>query len=70
MSVEQANSQILEQPLEHLLVPYVNYLTFGIDVAAGIIIAISAFIGLISFFKILFKPAKEQTIDKETIDFA
>ena len=67
MSVEQANSQIFEQPLEHLLVPYVNYLTFGIDVAAGIIIAISAFIALISFFKILFKPAKEQTIDKETI---
>ena len=67
MSVEQANSQILEQPLEHLLVPYVNYLTFGIDVAAGIIIAISAFVALIAFFRILFKPAKEQTIDKETI---
>jgi hypothetical protein len=67
MSVEQADSQILEQPLEHLLVPYVNYLTFGIDVAAGIIIAISAFVALIAFFKILFKPAKEQTIDKETI---
>jgi hypothetical protein len=67
MSVEQANSQILEQPLEHLLVPYAKYLTFGIDVAAGIIIAISAFIALIAFFRILFKPAKEQTIDKETI---
>ena len=58
-------SQIFsDQITESLLVPYVNYLTFGIDVAAGLIIGISAIIALISFFKILRKSTKEQTIDK------
>ena len=61
-------SQIFsDQITESLLVPYVNYLTFGIDVAAGLIIGISAIIALISFFKILRKSTREQTIDKETI---
>jgi uncharacterized membrane protein len=61
-------SQIFsDQITESLLVPYVNYLTLGIDVAAGLIIGISAIIALISFFKILRKSTKEQTIDKETI---
>jgi uncharacterized membrane protein len=61
-------SQIFsEQITDSLLVPYVNYLTFGIDIAAGLIIGISAIIALISFLKILRKPTKEQTIDKETI---
>src|SRR5215204_6592179 len=45
MSVQQEDSTILEQPLEHLLVPYVNYLTFGIDVAVGSLF-ISQIIGL------------------------
>ncbi len=44
-----------------------EYLTFRIDIAAGIIIGVSAFLGLIAFLKILRKPMKEQTIDKETI---
>ena len=58
-------SQIFsDQLIDSLLVPYVNYLTFGIDVAAGLIIGISAIIALISFFKILRKSTKEQTIDK------
>src|SRR5687767_15222267 len=52
---------------ESLLVPYVNYLTFGIDIAAGLIIGLSAIFALISFFKILIKPIKEQTQSKETI---
>jgi uncharacterized membrane protein len=61
-------SQIFsDQITESLLVPYVNYLTLGIDVAAGLIIGISAINALISFFKILRKSTKEQTIDKETI---
>ncbi len=56
-----------EQVTESLLTPFVNYLTFGIDIAAGLIIGISAILALISFFKTLRKPIKEQTIDKETI---
>ena len=52
---------------ESLLVPYVKFLTFGIDIAAGLIIGLSAIIALISFLKILIKPIKEQTQSKETI---
>ena len=52
---------------ESLLVPYVNYLTFAIDIAAGLIIGVSAIFDLISFFKIILKPIKEQTQYKETI---
>lgn len=36
--------QILPRSLEQILEPYVNYLTFAIDVAAGLIIGISAII--------------------------
>jgi uncharacterized membrane protein len=58
---------ILGQNLESILRPYVSAVTFAIDVAAGLIIGISAILGLISFLKILRKPIKEQTQDKETI---
>ena len=40
---------IIGQNLESYLRPYVSVVTFGIDVAAGLIIGISAFLGLISF---------------------
>ena len=53
--------------MESLIRPYVSYLTFVIDIAAGIIIGISAVVALIAFFKILRKSPKEQTQDKETI---
>jgi uncharacterized membrane protein len=55
------------QSLEYLIRPYVGYLTFGIDIAAGIIIAISAATALIAFFKTLRKSPKEQIQEKETI---
>jgi uncharacterized membrane protein len=64
---EEGSLQILRQPLEQILVPYVNYLTFAIDIAAGLIIGISAVIAFVSFLRVLRKPANEQTIDKETI---
>ena len=60
-------SHLISEVTESLLVPYVNYLTFGIDLAAGLIIGLSAIFALISFFKILIKPIKEQTQYKETI---
>jgi uncharacterized membrane protein len=62
-----ANPQIIGPSLESLIRPYVNYLTFTIDIAAGLIIGISAVVALIAFFKILKKSSKEQTQDKETI---
>jgi hypothetical protein len=52
------------QSLEYLIRPYVGYLTFGIDIAAGIIIAISAATALIAFFKTLRKSPKEQIQEK------
>ncbi len=65
---KQSSSLISSESItESLLVPFVNYLTFGIDIAAGLIIGISAIFAFISFLKILRKTAKQQTFDKETI---
>jgi uncharacterized membrane protein len=55
------------ETLESILRPYIEVLTFGIDIAAGIIIGISAIIALVSFLKILTMPRREQTHEKETI---
>ena len=65
--VQEASQSLNGQSLEYLIRPYVGYLTFGIDIAAGIIIAISAASALLAFFKILRKSPKEQTQEKETI---
>lgn len=64
---EGANQLPNGQSLEYLIRPYVGYLTFGIDISAGIIIAISAATALFGFFRILRKSPNEQTQDKETI---
>ena len=58
---------IIGQSLQSFLQPFVSAVTFGIDIAAGLIIGISAIFGLISFLRILSKPIKEQTQEKETI---
>ncbi|MGN6624290.1 MAG: DUF1622 domain-containing protein [Candidatus Nitrosocosmicus sp.] len=58
---------IIGQSLQSFLQPFVSAVTFGIDIAAGLIIGISAIFGLISFLKILSKPIKQQTQEKETI---
>jgi uncharacterized membrane protein len=63
----QGGIVIFGQSLESFLQPYVSAVTFGIDIAAGIIIGISALFALISFLKILTKSDIEQTQDKETI---
>ena len=39
--------------LEHLLIPYIDYLTFGIHIAVGIIIGTSVIIALVGIFRIL-----------------
>ena len=35
-------SPLVSEVTESFLVPYINYLTFGIDIAAGLIIGLSA----------------------------
>jgi hypothetical protein len=49
---DQANPQIIGSSLESFIRPYVSFLTFGIDIAAGIIIGLSTLVALVSFFKI------------------
>jgi uncharacterized membrane protein len=66
MVVEQG-VQLLGQSLQDLIRLYVSYLTFGIDIAAGIVIGISAWIAFVAFLKILHKPIMDQTMEKETI---
>ncbi len=58
---------VFGESLDSILNPFVNVVTFGIDIATGFIIGISALMGLISFLRILTKPTKEQTHAKETI---
>jgi uncharacterized membrane protein len=63
----EASQALNGESAQYLIRPYVGYLTFGIDIAAGIIIAISAGTALFAFFKILRKSPEEQTQQKETI---
>ncbi len=63
----QGELVFFEQFLDSILRPFVNFITFGIDIAAGLIIGVSALFGLISFLIMLAKPTKEQTQSKETI---
>jgi uncharacterized membrane protein len=64
----QEGMVIFGQSLESVLTPFVNIITFVMDIAAGLIIGISAIVGFISFLRTLVtKPPKEQTQDKETI---
>lgn len=57
----------LTETLDKILRPYIEILTFAIDIAAGIVIAVSAFVALISFLRILTKSRAIQTHEKETI---
>jgi uncharacterized membrane protein len=66
-SSPSSSTQMFGQNLENIIRPYVGYITFAIDVSAGIIIGISAIMALFSFFRILGKPIEQQTQDKETI---
>lgn len=73
MAVESAPPGLQEgmvvfgHSLESILTPFINIITFGIDIAAGLIIGISALFGLVSFLRVLTKSTKEQTHAKETI---
>lgn len=58
---------ILGGNFDDVLRYYVNIITLAIDISAGIIIGISALFAIIAFFRILRKPIKEQTQEKESI---
>ncbi|MGC1930371.1 MAG: DUF1622 domain-containing protein [Candidatus Nitrosopolaris sp.] len=54
-------------PWEELLRPFLNYLTFGIDIAAGVVIAISIIRGFIMYIKTIRESPLEQTKEEEGI---
>lgn len=60
---------ILDRSTEEIMHFYAEYIIFGIDVVTGIVIAISAAMAIIGFFRAITrtKHPHKQTIDKETI---
>ncbi len=52
----QEEMAVFGESLDAILNPFVNVVAFGIDIATGFIIGISALMGLISFLRILTKP--------------
>jgi uncharacterized membrane protein len=54
-------------PWVELLRPFLNYLTFGIDIAAAIVIAISIIRGFIMYIKTIRRSPLEQTKEEEGV---
>ncbi|MBV9175789.1 MAG: DUF1622 domain-containing protein [Nitrososphaeraceae archaeon] len=52
---------------EDLLKPFLGSLAFGIDIAVGVVVAISVIRGFIMYIKLLRKAPLEQTKDEESI---
>ena len=58
-----------EASLEDLLVVYIDYLTFGIDIATGFIIGLSVVVALIRVLRSLREPKDQRDKDREAIRF-
>ena len=52
------------ESLEHFIDVIIQYITFGIEVAAGIIIGISVAIALIGYIRTLFRRQKREEVSK------
>jgi hypothetical protein len=57
---QEEYSYILTQSTEEFIEPYINTLTFVIDIAAGLIISISAIVAFFSFLKIYASQQKNR----------
>ena len=57
------------EALEHILVVIIDYITFGIDIAAGIIIGISVAIAFIRYMKTLYWHQKGEVSKGDVIRF-
>jgi uncharacterized membrane protein len=66
MVVEQ-HMQSLPLTPEELIRPFLEYLTLGIDVAAGVVIAISIIRGFIMFLRVIRRSPLEQIKQEEDI---
>lgn len=62
-------SPVSGNPLEGIITYYAEYIIFGIDFATGIVIAISAAMAIISFFRIVaaVKHPERHLVEKEAI---
>ena len=58
-----------EASLEHILVVIINYITFGIDIAAGIIIGVSVAIAFIGYMKTLYRHQKREVSTGDVVRF-
>jgi uncharacterized membrane protein len=58
-----------EASLEHILVVIINYITFGIDIAAGIIIGVSVAIAFIGYMKTLYRHQKGEVSTGDIVRF-
>ncbi|MDQ5870234.1 MAG: DUF1622 domain-containing protein [Thermoproteota archaeon] len=58
--------EVLGISTEHFLSGFINYLTFGIDIIAGIIIGVAVVVAFISFLKNLKKSTTDRTLGLET----
>ena len=52
------------ESLEHFIDMIIQYITLGIDIAAGIIIGISVAIALIGYIRTLFRRQKREEVSK------
>ncbi len=69
MQAAEPVTRIFGRSTEELMRSYAEYLIFGIDVVTGIVIAITAAMAIIGFFRVIArtKDPHHHTIDKETI---
>jgi uncharacterized membrane protein len=68
----ESGAEVVEgssESLEHFLVAIINYITFGIDIAAGIIIGISVAIAFIGYMKTLYRHQKGEVSKGDVIRF-
>jgi hypothetical protein len=61
MTAEESVSLLWEEAFR----PILNYLTFGIDIAAGVVIAISIIRGFIKYIKTIRRSLLEQTKEED-----
>jgi uncharacterized membrane protein len=57
------------ESLEQFLVVIVNYITFGIDIAAGIIIGVSVALAFIGYMKTLYRHQKKEVSNRDVVRF-
>ena len=58
-----------EASIEHITVVIINYITFGIEIAAGIIIGISVVIAFIGYIKTLYRHQKGEVSKGDVVRF-